>query len=444
MIFGINRLALNLTFFLLILSFLCIKSCFAANPAFQRLQQAVDTERYASAWQQAKALKDQYEGDAYFDYLYGLAALENQQLDYALLALKRAVTHDPNLVRARLELARTYLLLNNTPAAINAFKDALKLPMPAVVYANVQQQLQQLEKGQTVAASAWQHSVSFALGHDDNVNLGVSHASINLPIFGDVTLGNTSVQQDSMLSELTVQLGYHRIQTANQAWFINNSLSSKHYPHANAYHTKELAVNAGKVFIDGNKRYQLEVNLQALQLNDEAYNDSQTLEASLNYQLATDQAWLGAVSWTHTDYQQTRHQSQNNQTIQLSQQYQITQGNLTHQLGAAMSHEIPEKHPFSYLSRDILSLGYGLSKTWNSAHSSTIGLNAQRRINQAKDLTYKLKRKDTRLTLQIAHQIQLNNKTHFFANVGYVDNASNLELYDSKKAFMKLGINYQF
>lgn len=445
MTLGINKLKFSNLLILFMFNLLNTPASFAANrPDFQSLQQAIDRAQYVSAWQQAKALNDQYEGDAYFDYLYGLAALENQQLDYALLALKRAVTHDPKLVRARLELARTYLLLNNPSAAISEFKDALEFPLPAPVRSNVQAQIQQLATQPIASSGAWQGSVSFALGQDNNVNLGLNNTSINLPIFGEVILDQASVRQDSIFSELSAQLGYNRVSSPQQAWFINGNLSNKQYPHASAYHSQELGLQAGKLWIDGAKRYQLGLNLQALQLNNQAYYYSQALDASLNYQLATDKNWLSGLSWTQTNYQQTSHQSQNNQTIQLSQQYQIRQGRLGQQWGVAISHEIPAQTQFNHLSRDVLSLGYGLNHTWNDQHSSSIGINLQRRINQAEDLSYKTKRKDTRLTLQATHQMQLTNKTTLFTHAGYIDNLSNLELYDSKKAFVKLGLAHQF
>lgn len=445
MTLGINRLNFANLLILFMLNLLSIPASFAANrPELQSLQQALDRAQYVSAWQQAKALNDQYEGDAYFDYLYGLAALENQQLDYALLALKRAVTHDPKLIRARLELARTYLLLNNPSAALSEFKDALEFNLPPPVRSNVQAQIQQLETQPIASAGAWQGSVSLALGDDNNVNLGLSNASINLPIFGEVILDQASVRQGSIFSELNAQLGYNRVQNPQQAWFINGNLSNKHYPHASAYHSQELGLQAGKIWTEGANRYQLGLNLQALQLNNQAYYYSQALEASLNYQLATDKNWLSGLSWTQTNYQQTSHQSQNNQTIQLSQQYQIRQGRLSQQWGVAISHEIPAQTQFNHLSRDVLSLGYGLNQTWNDKHSSSIGINLQRRVNQAEDLSYQTKRKDTRLSLQATHQMQLTNKTTLFTHAGYIDNLSNLELYDSQKAFIKLGLAHQF
>lgn len=442
----LSKPPLKVTYFLFLCVTFCIPTCFAnTDPALDKLEQAIDSEQYSRAWQEAQLLKNKYEGDAYFDFLYGLAALETQHLDHALLALKRAVANEPKQVRPRLELARTYVLLENKPAASSEFKEALELPMPAAVRNNVQLQLHALAQGQAASAtSSWSSSVNFAVGHDNNVNLGVNNASISLPIFGEVTLDDSSVKQDSTLAEFGVQLAYSSVQDQQQAWFVNSSINSKQYPHAVAHSSKELVVNAGKAFSDGNKRYQLGLNLQALNLNDQSYSRSQALEANLSYQLAADKTWLSTVNWTNTNYQQTSNKSQDNQSVQLSQQFQLTHKGLGHQLGASISHEMPDNERYEYLSRDVVSLGYGLTKTWNASHSSSLGFNAQHRVNQGKDLTYKLKRKDTRLTLQIAHQVQLSNKTTFFTNAGYVDNASNLELYDSQKAFIKLGINHQF
>ena len=273
----LSKPPLKITYFLFLCVTFCIPTCFANNdPAFAKLEQAIDSEQYLRAWQEAQLLKNKYEGDAYFDFLYGLAALETQHLDHALLALKRAVANEPKQVRPRLELARTYVLLENKPAANTEFKEALELPMPAAVRNNVQLQLQALAEGQTASTtSSWSSSVNFAVGHDSNVNLGVSNASISLPIFGDVTLDNSSVKQDSTLAEFGAQLGYSSVQNPQQAWFINSSINSKQYPHAVAHSSKELVVNAGKAYIDGNKRYQLGLNLQALNLNDQSNSRSQ-------------------------------------------------------------------------------------------------------------------------------------------------------------------------
>lgn len=421
--------------------------CFAAKPLpLDRLQQAIATEQYALAWETANGLKHHYEGEPAFDYLYGLAALETGHFDYALLALKRAVSNQPEEVRPRLELARTYLALNNPASATLEFKTALELPMPAPVRHNVEQQLQALTAGKqpSTSRSAWQSSASFALGYDNNVNLGVNNASINLPIFGEVTLDNSSIKQDSSFNELSAQLSYNRMQTADRAWFVNTNLTHKHYPHALAYSTKDLNLNAGQVFLDGNTRYQVGMNLQALNLREQPYSRSQALEASVNYKQDLSSSWLAAINWGSTDYQQTANKNQNNQILQLNTQYQFSANELGQQIGFAVSHEIPKQHKFKYLNRDVISLGYGLTKTWNPKQTSSIGVNAQRRVNQDLDLTYRAKRKDRRLTLQITHQIQLSPKASFFTNAGYVNNASNLDLYDSEKAFIKTGIHYQF
>jgi len=440
----LSKLSLKQCYFFLALIFFSTPSCFAGAASLASLEQLINQEQYAQAWDEAQLLKDQFEGDPRFDYFYGLAALETQHLDHALLALRRAVANSPEQVRPHLELARTYFLLNNQASALNEFKTALQLPMPAVVRQNVEQELKALETKASASSGGWQGSGSFALGHDSNVNLGVSKANINLPLFGEVTLDKSSVKQDSVSSELSAQFGCNQATPAKQAWFVNSHISSKQYPHAVAYNTRELEFSAGKLFIDGNKRYQLGANVQAVQLNDQDYSRSQALDASFNYQLAEDQTFLSSVAWVNTNYQQKNTKNQNNQRLQVNQQYQFNYGDLGHQLGISASHDMAEKSKYKYLNRDVFSLAYGINKVWNAQNASSISVNAQRRINQAKDLTYRVKRKDLRFTWQVAHQLQLSNKTTFFANAGYVDNNSNLKLYDSKKAFVRIGINHQF
>jgi Protein of unknown function (DUF2860). len=57
---------------------------------------------------------------------------------------------------------------------------------------------------------------------------------------------------------------------------------------------------------------------------------------------------------------------------------------------------------------------------------------------------YNQKRKDTRVTLQIGHQIRVSKNTSVFAEAGHTDNDSNLGLYDTDKRYVKTGINYHF
>ena len=436
----------RIQFFYAALSYLALsQTCFAVSPhpLFQ-LEQAIESEQYANAWKQAQTLKDRYEGDAQFDYLYGLAALETQHFDYALLALRRAVINNPKLVRARLELARTYAQLNNQAEAINELKTALTLPMPDQVRLNVQTYLSALEQKQQTYSGQWQKSLSFALGHDSNVNLGVSDSSISLPIFGDILLKNSSIKQDSVLNELGLALTYSQVINEQAAWFMNGNFISKHYAHAVSNNTKELSFTAGYAKEFTQYGYQISAGLQAMQLDDQNYQRTANIEGSFKQKLTTDQALVSALSWQKLEYQQANNKNQNNQKIQLSEQFYSKLGHLNQQISLAASHDVPDLSQFKYLNRDVVSVGYGLTKTLNAQTSTSIGLNLQNRLNQAEDLTYKVKRQDKRWTLQMNYQNQFSKQASFFANAGYIYNNSNLELYDSKKAFIKTGINYQF
>ena len=96
--------------------------------------------QYAQALELGDANLEDWEGDAEFDFLYGLAALEAGSPNEAVFALERvAATSTDGILRerARLELARAYFVTNNLTAAENLFNLVLANNPPLNVQQNV-------------------------------------------------------------------------------------------------------------------------------------------------------------------------------------------------------------------------------------------------------------------------------------------------------------------
>ena len=78
---------------------------------------------------QAFGLLDPYEdrlgGDVDFDYWLGVAALESDRLDRAVIAFERVLVRRPDFDSARLELARTYLRMGALDVAAQEFQRLL-------------------------------------------------------------------------------------------------------------------------------------------------------------------------------------------------------------------------------------------------------------------------------------------------------------------------------
>jgi hypothetical protein len=66
----------------------------AMDEAVSGLNELVAQNRYEEAYVMSRGMLDQYEGDAEFDFLYGLAALESNRISEAVFAFERILLPD--------------------------------------------------------------------------------------------------------------------------------------------------------------------------------------------------------------------------------------------------------------------------------------------------------------------------------------------------------------
>lgn len=88
----------------------------------------------------------------------------------------------------------------------------LQLNPPARVRQKVNAYIQQLGKRSAQARqSVLNGMATMAVGYDSNMNAGVGESIINTPIFGNVTLKDSAVAQDSAFTEVQGQAAYRYI-----------------------------------------------------------------------------------------------------------------------------------------------------------------------------------------------------------------------------------------
>ena len=80
-----------------------------ANPALLRdAQQLLAANNPKQAYMILVARQDQLSGNAEFDYLLGVAALDSGKIDESIIAFERVLQVDPKNAGARMDLARAY------------------------------------------------------------------------------------------------------------------------------------------------------------------------------------------------------------------------------------------------------------------------------------------------------------------------------------------------
>jgi len=154
-----NICAIVLTSFLLIFSFGQVQAAESEAELVAQMNALIELGRYQDAYALAQTGLFDYEGEANFDFAYGLAALESGRPDEATFAFERIAANNAGQQRVRLELARAYFLSQNYAAAETLFTEVLASNPTENVRANIQAFLQLIDQAQstlkTSYPSAW-------------------------------------------------------------------------------------------------------------------------------------------------------------------------------------------------------------------------------------------------------------------------------------------------
>ncbi|MCK5896618.1 MAG: DUF2860 family protein [Cocleimonas sp.] len=414
-----------------------------AEEALTSLEVAVQQKNYQQAWKHAKQLAKTREGEPRFDYLYGISALETGHYDLAVFALDRVAVNQPNVIRPRLELARAYLKVNNDIAALREFEEVLHLNPPATVRRNVNHYIQAINKASNTSRK-WiiDGLVTLATGYDTNANFGAESSVFETPVFGSVTLKKSSLKQDSPFVELRTQMNSQYIISDTQSWFVNTQVSHKHFTDAEAFNLSTLNLQGGSTFAVGRQQYQLSLRDQFITIDDSAFSNTLGIRADFTHEIASNQ--ILTASFLLDDYDHKQQNLRDGRHYGVSSQYRFSKNNTRHQLGFSVGHQRPKQAGGKHYTRNTTGVSYAVEHAWNPVNSSFINTQFQHRKHRASDPIYAKKRQDNRLLLKVGHTVRLGKKLSLFAHTGYTKNNSNLDIYDTNKAFVKMGVNYNF
>ncbi|MDP1717020.1 MAG: tetratricopeptide repeat protein [Burkholderiales bacterium] len=151
----------------------------------------------AAAYTLLEPLDDKYAGDARFDYLLGIAALDSGKADKATLAFERVLAVNPNFAGARLDMARAYFHLGDLARAKTEFETVLQQNPPPAARLTVERYLKAIEERSKIQQTQISGFAEFGFGHDTNVNNSSAATSISVPALGNIifTLDPRNVQK---------------------------------------------------------------------------------------------------------------------------------------------------------------------------------------------------------------------------------------------------------
>ena len=147
------------------------------------------------AYSLLEPLELEHAGEARFDYLIGIAALDSGKPDRATLAFERALAVDPDFAAARLDLARAYYQLGDLSRAKTEFTLTLRHNPSAQAQLSIRKYLDAIAEQEGGKRTRVTGYVEGTVGHDSNVNNSPGQAQVFVDRDGvNITLAPTNVK----------------------------------------------------------------------------------------------------------------------------------------------------------------------------------------------------------------------------------------------------------
>jgi len=167
----------------------------SAAPDLVRADVLIRSGKADEAWRLLSPHEFAQAGNADFDYLLGVAALDSGRPDRATLIFERVLAVSPNHAAARLDMARGYFALGDYARARIEFDGVLRFDPPPAARATVERYLAAIEERGREGKTRVSGYVEATLGSDSNVAGSTAQSSVFVPLFGvDFALSAASIK----------------------------------------------------------------------------------------------------------------------------------------------------------------------------------------------------------------------------------------------------------
>jgi tetratricopeptide (TPR) repeat protein len=162
--------------------------CYADTIDLAHIRDLITSGRASQAFAILEPYEFEHAGEPQFDYLLGLAALESGDPARATIIFERVLAVDPNLLGARLDMARAHFALGDRSIAKKEFETLLLQDPPLAARATIMKYLAALETQEEMITKSTSIAayIEAGAGYDTNINNSTSQSTLFVPAFPNV------------------------------------------------------------------------------------------------------------------------------------------------------------------------------------------------------------------------------------------------------------------
>lgn len=425
------------------------KSTYSKLFNFNILKSLFDSMKRKQAYAYARHHLPEMEGDPFFDYLYGVSAIDSGDANEGVFALERVLVSYPGDLVARLELARGYFVLQEYAQSKDAFEIVLKTNPPKHVRDTAESYLDQIRVSESRYRPTHSGFLEFTMGSDDNVNAGIDEST---NFFG-FRFTPDSLSQDDNFTALTGAWNYaHPISPGN---IFESSVTANVRKNLDLsqFDTNTLGASAGFTQIRASSKYKTSLVAQQFMLDGESYRTLAGINFDWQYTLSQQSSLTSTIQYTQLDYtdqpgQPSKDSSLSTLGVSFLQSFSAYLQPVffaTVSLSAEAADESNSPSALANTERDITNIRTGVMLNFTNTLALEAGIGLQSSQYGGKSIIRPtITREDDYSSANLGLIWAFARKWRFDSRFNYTKNDSTLDLYDYERNVFEMTLNYTF
>ncbi len=369
-------------------------------------------------------------------FMLGRSAYEIGKFEEALSAFNLILMEEPSNSRVKLEVAQTYFAMGNYDESEKIFKDVLKNDsLPPLVKKNVELTLESLK--QTNKKNYLRTTLMFGFGYDSNIE---NYSSEYL------TLSSNNERSDR-ITDYVFSLNH-------EYKFLDNlSLENKFLGHSQKYLDYQeknidlIVLGTALAYYKGDYKYSIGFDFNHVWLDKTGYLNNYAVSPSIQYKINKDLEYKSAVKLLKKDFKQTDYEYKDstlyewqNSLILSTVDYGLNTFTLS------FGRDNKDKGTHYNVDNDFASLKYENSYPISNTLILNNFLEYYKDIYKENSLLSDgTRRKDDKVIFNTGVIKSINENFAIGANISYINNNSNQELfYSYDKYLIKSNMYYSF
>ena len=434
---------------MLALALMCALGSYQAHAADPLIEQSVTLIKAGNgraAYELLEPQEPNRAGNKDFDLLFGIAALDAGQNTRAIFALERVLAVEPSNARARAELARAYLAVGETKAAREEFESAKKLGVPADVEQTIDYFLSAVDRIENAGKTVMRGYVEGTLGYDTNVNAAPANSTIAVPAFGNLpfTLSSESLATKdwyasvgggvNFSSPVNQDLAIVGGVSGSQRW--NQDISSVNLTAADA--------NLGVLYTQGKNVYSVAAQYNTLRVANDGFRDALGFSAQWQYNIDARNQFSAFLQYADLDYADQALRNADRWVWGAGYAHAWRDGLIAYVSAYALQENVHSKEVVPHLGLD----GYGarVGAQYRLDEKTTLFGNVayETRRGDARDPTFLTARHDEQLMANLSVSYQIKKDLKVTGQYSYIDQRSNIALYEYDRNILSVTLRRDF